>query len=135
MSNALPERRREGRQRVLMTVRCRIAPGRSPEVGLTELSLAGCRLLLREGLVTPGQPVVIKARLVEGLPGTVRWVLGDAAGVAFEQPLHPAVLEHLLRDGMLPSAYRSAEFIDHSGQRVPREPRITGQPAGRRSCL
>jgi hypothetical protein len=135
MSNTLPERRREGRQRVLMTVRCRIAPGRSPEVGLTELSLGGCRILLREGLVTPGQHVVIKAKALEGLPGTVRWVMGDAAGIIFEQPLHPAVLEHLLQDGALPSAYRSAEFIDHSGQRVPREPRTTGHPLGRRSCL
>ena len=68
---------------MLMQARCRIAPGQSPEVWLTEISVIGCQLSIREGMLTPGQNVVIKAKSLEGLPGTVRWVLGEAAGVAF----------------------------------------------------
>lgn len=99
MVHPLPERRREGRQRILVGVRCRIAPGQSPEVHLTEISVTGCQIVIREGLLKTAQHVVIKARGLEGLPGTVRWVLGDAVGIAFEHPLHPAVLAHLLDGG------------------------------------
>ena len=49
MSNTIPDRRREGRQRLLTEVRCRLAPGQSPEVWLTEISVTGCQILVREG--------------------------------------------------------------------------------------
>jgi hypothetical protein len=135
MVSSLPERRRESRQRILMDVRCRIAPGQSPEVWLTEISVTGCQILIHEGLLEAGRNVVIKAKGLEGLPGTVRWVLGEAAGIAFEQPMHPAVLDHLLSGGSQPAGYRSNEFVDQFGRRMPNWPRDGLQPRGRRSVL
>lgn len=132
---SLPERRREGRQRILMDVRCRIAPGQSPEVWLTEISVIGCQIALREGLLTLGQHVVVKAKGLEGLPGTVRWLLGEAAGIEFEQPLHAAVLEHLLAGGSQPTSYRPSEFIDQFGRRIPDWTRQGPPHGGRRSVL
>lgn len=116
---------------MLMDVRCRIAPGQSPEVWLTEISVTGCQLAMREGVLTVGQYVVIKAKGLEGLPGTVRWILGEAAGIEFEQPLHPAVLSHLLR-GSAPTAYKPPEVAGQQGGRMP----VTRPAAfGRKSCL
>ena len=43
-----------------MSVRCRIAPGLSPEVWLTDISVTGCQLAIKEGLLAEGQNVVIK---------------------------------------------------------------------------
>lgn len=127
MSSAFPERRQADRQRMRMNVRCRIAPGQSPEVWLTEISITGCQIGVREGLLAAGRYVVIKAGGLEGLPGTVRWVLGEAAGIEFEQPLHPAVLDHLL-SGSQPTAYKPAETAE---RRIDRP----AQAFGRRSCL
>lgn len=136
MSSSIPDRRRDGRQRIQMSVRCRIAPGQSPEVWLTEISVTGCQIAIREGLLTLGQPVVIKAKGLEGLPGAVRWVLNESAGIAFEQPLHPAVLDHLLDGGSPPpTTYRPAEFVDQFGRRMPNWPRHPAGGSGRRSCL
>lgn len=135
MSSAIPERRRDGRQRIHMSVRCRIAPGQSPEVWLTEISVTGCQIAIREGLLTQGQHVVVKAQGLEGLPGRVRWVLNESAGIAFEQPLHPAVLTHLLEGGQQPRAYRPDEFVDQFGRRMPTRPGPSLPTRGRRSCI
>ena len=119
MSNTIPDRRREGRQRLLTEVRCRLAPGQSPEVWLTEISVTGCQILVREGLIAQDQSVVIKPTGIEGLPGRVKWLLGEAAGIEFEQPLHAAVLAHLLTGGRAPSTYKGSEFVDQFGRRMP----------------
>ena len=135
MMSSIPERRRDGRQRIQMTVRCRIAPGQSPEVWLTEISVMGCQIAIRDGLVSAGQHVVIKAKGLEGLPGTVRWTLQGSAGIVFEQELHPAVLKHLLDGGSIPTSYRPADFVDQFGRRMPNWPRAESHPKSRRSVL
>lgn len=131
MSDAIPEQRHEGRQPILMDVRCRLAPGRTAHVSLSQISTTGCQFRIREGLVAVGQHVVVKAKGLEGLPGAIRWVLGDRAGMAFEQPLHPAVLDHLLGVGEAPT-YRPSPTLGHAG-RSGRSP--VPHPHTRRSCL
>lgn len=131
MSPYSPDRRREGRLRLLNGVRCRIAPGQSPEVELTEISVTGCQIVIREGLLKTGQNVVIKTGGLEGLPGTVRWIMGDKVGVEFEQPLHPAVLSNLLSGGGGPSGYTPAP----PPVRSPELSRPIRPGQGRRSCL
>jgi len=135
MSNTIPDRRREGRQRMLLEVRCRIAPGQSPEVWLTEISVTGCQILVREGLLAQGQYVVIKPKGIEGVPGIVRWILGEAAGIEFERPLHEAVLTHLLDGRQAAGAYRSDEFVDRFGRRMPARPQFMAPTRGLRSVL
>jgi hypothetical protein len=135
MTNANSDRRTLGRTRLPMDVLCRIAPGRSPEVWLTEISLSGCQLKIRAGLLTARQFVAIKPPDIEGLPGTVRWVQGGAAGVQFERPLHEAVLRHLLYEPPQSPAPRSHQFVDRFGRPLPRKPYDRGFSGGRsRPC-
>lgn len=136
MNPVYQERRRNSRQRLLVGVRCRIAPGQSPEVMLTEISIDGCQVGLRKGLLSVGQYVVIKARGLEGLPGRVRWILGETAGIAFENKLHPAVLDHLLDGGPRPSTYRPKERSDQNSPANASGAGTLPQPANRqKSCL
>lgn len=120
---------------MLMEVRCRIAPGQSPEVWLTEISVTGCQILVREGLLSQGQYVVIKPKGIEGVPGVVRWLLGEAAGVEFERPLHAAVLAHLLNGQYAQNPYPSGDFVDRFGRRMPARPQYAAAPRGPRSVL
>jgi hypothetical protein len=133
---ANPDRRTPGRTRLPMDVLCRIAPGRSPEVWLTEISLSGCQLKIRAGLLTARQYVAIKPPDIESLPGTVRWVQGGAAGVQFERPLHEAVLRHLLYEPPQSPAPRSHQFVDRFGRPLPDRRHARGLAGSRsRPCL
>jgi uncharacterized protein YuzE len=62
---------------------------------LHDLSLEGCKV---EFVDRPrlDETVWIKIDGLERLPGTICWVEGNVAGVEFERPLHPAVLDNLL---------------------------------------
>ncbi|MND00939.1 hypothetical protein D3C83_197310 [compost metagenome] len=38
---------------------------------------------------------MIRPEGLEGLTGTVRWILGERAGVEFDQPIYGPVADHL----------------------------------------
>jgi len=123
MSDTVPDRRREGRHRVLMSGRCHLAPGQSPEVWLTQISVWGCQITVREGLLAADQHVVIKTGAIEGLPGIVRWTLGELAGIEFAQPLDEGVLADLADGGPACAARTPGELVDQFGRRMPNWPR------------
>ena len=127
------DRRGSARRTLLLNVRCRIASGVSPEVWLTDLATSGCQLILRAGLLQAGQRIMIRPSEIEGLPGIVQWVFGTRAGIAFEHPLHPAMVNHLLRarPRTRPPA-ADGGFQDRFGRRLPDWPRTPG--GNRRSC-
>lgn len=75
--------------------------------------------MVRTGILQPGQRVVIRPESLEGIPGLVRWVLETRAGIEFDQPLHQAVVDHLLQ--MKPTRMTSAppsrnDFTDQFGR-------------------
>ena len=122
MSVSIPERRREGRRRILMDVRCRIGPGMSPLVWLTDITTFGCQLVIREGSLKEEQNVVIKLEGIDGISGKVTWVYRSNAGIEFERPLHEAVLKHVLSGRRDYEALNRRDAVDQFGRSIPERP-------------
>jgi hypothetical protein len=143
MSNTVPERpaaertmserRRDERRRMLMSGRCRIAPGQSPEVWLIEISRSGCQITVREGLLARGQHVLIKTGGIAGLAGTVRWTRGEVAGIEFDEPLQAPLLELMVCGCPDTGECEPSELVDQFGRRMPSWPRKS--QSGSRSGL
>ena len=134
MSRHYPERRSSHRNLSILSVRCRVSQGFAPEVWLTDLSAEGCHLLIRAGTLRQDQRVVIKADGIEGLAGTVKWVVNGHAGVIFNRVLHEAIVDHLLTGSA--AAQRDDKPAPRSA--IPAPPLLGPMPMvgkGRRSCL
>lgn len=61
-----------------------------------DLSLAGCMIEWRGWRLQEEQRVLVSFPRLANLPSTVLWTENDRLGLLFNQPLHEAVLEHLL---------------------------------------
>lgn len=82
---------------VWLTATCRTSTGRVADVILSDLSTDGCGVAVADGMLKPGQLVVVRLQSLEGLSGKVVWAGGKGAGVKFERPLYGPVVEHLVR--------------------------------------
>jgi hypothetical protein len=71
--------------------------GRASDVILSNISEDGCGVTAQEGLLRPGQLIVVRLQSFEGLPGRVCWVRGKRAGVKFDRPLYGPVVEHIVK--------------------------------------
>jgi hypothetical protein len=116
--------RRHRRRRVKVAASCRTGNGRAREAELTDLSEAGCQLRIASGSVSPDQRVLVRPGALEGVTGIVRWSEGEAAGVAFDGEVHPAVVDHMAGEGEVlgcPPARRAEnpEFTDRFGRSLP----------------
>lgn len=101
MENAKTPRREE-RKLVEMAAACRTNSGLRDNGWICDISAEGCCVRSNFLFFRVGTGVVIRPPGMEGLPGTVRWIEGDRAGVEFTRPLHGAVVDHLAsmyRDG------------------------------------
>jgi hypothetical protein len=115
------ERRREERSRLPMAVKCSLAARKSQELSLVEASLTGCRVKAAPGLLARDQHILITPPGMHGLAGIVRWVVGDGAGIEFDQPLAAVVLRHLLYEPQDGDDERW-DFVDGFGRRLPQPP-------------
>lgn len=70
-------------------------------VDLIDISEGGCKIRGKAGFAEIGDLVTIKVAGVNAPLGTVAWLEGPMAGVAFEGTMHPAVLDHLFEHGGL----------------------------------
>jgi len=64
---------------------------------IDDLSCNGCRIGNHVRQLQVGSRVTIKFEGLEPLSGLIRWSNPDFAGVRFEMPLYPSVLECLYR--------------------------------------
>jgi len=64
-------------------------------VDLIDISEGGCKLRGKPGFGMVGDRVTMKVAGINAPLGTIAWVDGAYAGVAFEGTMHPAVLDHL----------------------------------------
>lgn len=64
-------------------------------VDLIDISEGGCKIRGSSGFAQIGDRVVMKVNGVNAPLGTIAWVDGKLAGVAFEGQMHSAVLDHL----------------------------------------
>ena len=98
MSAAKPSFRREERFPVVIPARCRSRSGFADQLVIHDISREGCRVESLAITVHVGDPVVVTPTMLEGLCGTVRWVIGNSAGIEFATPLYGPVVEHLYRE-------------------------------------
>jgi hypothetical protein len=64
-------------------------------VDLIDISEGGCKIRGSTGFAQVGDRVVMKVGGINAPLGTIAWVDGKIAGVAFEGEMHSAVLDHL----------------------------------------
>jgi len=64
-------------------------------VDLIDLSEGGCKIRGRAGFAEVGDRVTLKVGGINAPLGSVAWVEGGLAGVAFEGAMHPAVIDYL----------------------------------------
>lgn len=64
-------------------------------VDLLDLSEGGCRIAGKLGFAAVGDRVTMRIEGINAPFGTIAWIDGSQAGVAFDGTLHPAVLDHL----------------------------------------
>ena len=89
------EKRREPRYRVELDARVRNGTGVPRTVNVTNLSKQGCRFKLSDRRLGTGAFLTITVERVGFLDAHVKWRDGDWHGIRFDNPLHPAVLDHI----------------------------------------
>ena len=78
-------------QGVMKTARAR------QDVTVSDLSVRGCKIESLYLRVDVGDKIFLRPEGLEGRPCTVIWCTERAAGIRFDQPFHPAVLDNLWR--------------------------------------
>ncbi|MDK2770316.1 MAG: PilZ domain-containing protein [Sphingomonas sp.] len=91
-----PSRRGGPRVEVEAAVRLRGAAQGAIDARIFNLSAGGCGLFLKSGMFNTGDLVTIKIKGVENWPGTVKWCVGQEAGIAFDRPFYPAVFDAIV---------------------------------------
>jgi hypothetical protein len=90
--------RKSERKQVLILAQCRRRGGIADPVTIVDLTAEGCCISYPGSTLNAGQQVTIKPATMDGLPGTVRWVSREGAGIEFDRPLYAPVQEHLQRE-------------------------------------
>ena len=75
--------------------KCRFKAGSSVELEVLDISHGGCMVDKKKWGAIAGQRALVQLPGLAFQPVTIVWVEDDKAGLAFEQPLHEAVLVHL----------------------------------------
>lgn len=95
MADRSPVNRNVSRHPVRMAARCRSSTGLSDEGWLEDISAQGCCLVTRTICFRVNSRIIIRPQGLEGVTGVVRWISASKAGVEFDSPLYPPVVEHL----------------------------------------
>src|SRR5688572_19466767 len=103
------ERRRAPRLAISLAASLRQRSRPAFSVGLVDLSPLGCRLELSSDL-EPGTAVWLKLPGLEARYSRVAWCKSGFAGIAFEDPLHEAVIDCLVGMDKEPSEADLAEL-------------------------
>jgi hypothetical protein len=85
-----------------MAVQCRTQSGLRDDGEISDISSEGCCLRMRSLYFRVGARLIIRPQGLEGMPGVVRWISSDLAGVEFDRPIYGPVLEHLAKAHAIP---------------------------------
>jgi hypothetical protein len=72
-------------------------PRARQDVTVSDLSVAGCKIDSLYLQLNVGDKIFLRPEGLEGRACTVMWCNEQTAGVKFDQPFHPAVLDNLCR--------------------------------------
>lgn len=78
-----------------LVAQCRSRTGGYVELPVLDISPGGCLVDRRAWSAKPDERILIRLKGLSFQPGIVLWVEDDRAGIAFEQPLYEAVMDHL----------------------------------------
>ena len=92
-----PERRRAPRKATQIGGVAKTSQGARHALAITDLSVTGCAVHATIHPLKPGSAYGLKISGLETLGSTAAWSDGKSAGLLFENPLHPAVADHLAR--------------------------------------
>lgn len=93
------ELRREKRYSITVAGRYRKGTGVRFNIAIKNLSEFGCQFADLVGRVQEGDEITIRIGDIGPIASQVKWIEKRQAGVQFEQPLHPSVLEHIIAEG------------------------------------
>jgi PilZ domain len=82
------------RRPMSLTVKSRVR-SRVVFVDLIDISEGGCKIRAKAGFGEVGDRVTMKVNGINAPLGSIAWVEGPVAGVAFEGAMHPAVIDYL----------------------------------------
>ena len=82
------------RRPMSLTVKSRVR-SRVVFVELIDISEGGCKIRAKHGFANIGDRVTMKVGGINAPLGSIAWIEGPFAGVAFEGTMHPAVLDYL----------------------------------------
>ena len=89
------ETRREERHPVVVPGRYRRGAGIASDVQLLDLSKSGCRFYDRFGSLKPGTELTVRIGQFGPIVAKVCWRNSSYVGVAFDPPLHDAILDNI----------------------------------------
>ena len=88
------EKRAETRYELSSKARLRQGKVRYPDAIVLDLSQGGCLIDHGHFHLTLGT-ITVTLPGFEAFTGLVRWIDGQTAGVWFDRPLHPAIVDHI----------------------------------------
>lgn len=89
------ERRRAARTRTRIGAVASSSRGIRHNVVISDLSVSGCAIVSAGHPLAPGAAYGLKIDGLETLGSTAAWTEGHAAGLQFENELHPAISDHV----------------------------------------
>jgi hypothetical protein len=107
------ERRKAGRAMTRIDAVARTSQGARHKLEISDLSVGGCSVLAADHPLRQGSAYGIKISGLEVLGSIATWTAGQAAGLEFEQPLHPAVADHIA--ALNPPLLEEADAIGTEG--------------------
>lgn len=92
------DHRREDRFTVQVAGRYRGKHGNSRDIWIKDVSEYGCRFFDRFSILEEDGEILVKLGNIGPIPAEVKWREGSTVGAQFDRPLHPSVLEHIVRE-------------------------------------
>ena len=90
--------RREERAVVQVAGRYRNRHGPSRDIWIKDISEYGCRFYDKFSILEIGSEILVGLGNIGPIPAEVKWREQSTVGAQFERPLHPSVLEHIIRE-------------------------------------
>lgn len=92
------DHRREDRFTVQVAGRYRDRHGGSRDVWIKDISEYGCRFFDKFSILELDSEISVRLGNIGPIPAEVKWREGSTVGAQFDRPLHPSVLEHIIRE-------------------------------------
>lgn len=93
------------RRALSLLVKSRVR-SREVYVDLVDISEGGCKVKAKPGFAQLGDRVTMRVNGINAPLGSIVWIDGAFAGIAFEGEMHPAIVDHLCKEHTSEAAAR-----------------------------